>query len=80
MLAETRRIEKNMIQKLNCMYFVARRISMPNIEHMLKREKSEESVGMYKGFSKQLNDLINLYFSVTNEGIISHLSYLFILD
>jgi hypothetical protein len=48
MLAETRRIEKNMIQKLNCMYFVARRISMPNIEHMLKREKSEESIGMYK--------------------------------
>jgi len=45
---------------------------MPNIEHMLKREKSEDSVAMYKGFSKQLNDLINLYFSVTNEGMISH--------
>ena len=52
MLAETRRIERNMIQKLHCMYFVARRISMPNIEHMLKREKTEDASAMYKGFSK----------------------------
>ena len=51
MLAETRRIERNMIQKLNCMYFVARRISMPTIEHMLKKEKGEDYVAMYKGFS-----------------------------
>ena len=51
MLQETRRIEKNMVQKLNCMYFVARRISMPTVEQMLKREKSEDYVAMYKGFS-----------------------------
>lgn len=50
------------------MYFVARRISMPNIEHMLKREKTEDASAMYKGFSKQLNDLINMYFNVTNES------------
>ena len=68
MLNETRRIEKNMIQKLHCMYFIARRISMPTMEHMLKREKTEDATAMYKGFSKQLNDLINLYFNVTNEG------------
>jgi len=52
------------------MYFVARRISMPNVEHMLKREKAEDHVAMYKGFSKQLNELINLYFSVTDEETI----------
>nr|AEV53961.1 RecQ-like protein [Stylonychia lemnae] len=28
MLTETRRIERNMIQKLNCMYFVARKVSL----------------------------------------------------
>lgn len=50
------------------MYFVARRISMPNIEHMLKREKTEDAPAMYKGFSKQLNELINMYFNVTNES------------
>ena len=50
------------------MYFIARRISMPTMEHMLKREKTEDPTAMYKGFSKQLNDLINLYFNVTNEG------------
>lgn len=49
------------------MYFVARRISLPNVDHMLKREKSEDHVAMYKGFSKQLNELINLYFSVMDE-------------
>lgn len=51
------------------MYFVARRVSMPSIEHMLKREKNEDAVAMYKGYSKQLNELINLYFSITNEGM-----------
>ena len=52
MLAETRRIERNMIQKLNCMYFVARRISMPNVEHMMKKEKIEDNPQkMYMGFS-----------------------------
>lgn len=72
MLVETRRIEKNMIQKLHCMYFVARRISMPTVEHMLKREKQEDAVSMYKGFSKQLNDLINMYFAVTDESKNTH--------
>ena len=50
------------------MYFIARRISMPTVEHMLKREKSEDFVALYKGFSKQLNELINLYFSVADES------------
>ena len=68
MLTETRRIERNMVQKLNCMYFVARRVSMPSIENMMKREKNEDAVAMYLGFSKQLNELINLYFGVENEG------------
>lgn len=40
---------------------------MPNVEHMLKREKNEEAEPMYRDFSRQLNDLINLYFSVTDE-------------
>lgn len=68
MLNETRRIEKNMIQKLNCMYFIARRVSLPSVEYMLKKEKQENGEEMYKDFSQQLNDLINLYFSIENEG------------
>ena len=50
------------------MYFVARRISMPAVDYMLKKEKSEDFVALYKGFSKQLNELINLYFSVEDES------------
>lgn len=69
MLVETRRIERNMIQKLNCMYFVSRRISMTSIDHMLRKEK-ESGTGMYKAFSKELNELINLYFSVVDESTI----------
>ena len=42
---------------------------MPTIEHMLKKEKAEDYVAMYKGYSKQLNELINLYFSVEDESI-----------
>ncbi len=34
------------------MYFVARRISMPTVEYMLKKEKTEDASAMYKGFSK----------------------------
>ena len=68
MLAETRRIEKNMVQKLNCMYFVARRVSLANVENMLKKEKTEDAEAMYKGYSKQLNELINLYFSISDEN------------
>jgi len=64
MLKETRRVEKNMVQKLNCMYFVARKVSLPTVEYMLKKEKTENSEAMYSGFSKQLNDLINMYFNI----------------
>jgi len=39
MLKETRRIEKNMVQKLNCMYFVANRVSMPTVSIMMDKEK-----------------------------------------
>ena len=36
MLKETRRIEQNLVSKLNCMYFAARKVSLPNVEYMLK--------------------------------------------
>ena len=42
MLRETRLIEKNLIQKLNCMYFAARKISLPSIEFMMKKEQEME--------------------------------------
>jgi len=68
MLDETRKIESALVQKLNCMYFVARKVSLPSVENMLKKEKqTEDAKNMYLGFSKQLNDLLNLYFSVENE-------------
>ena len=70
MLKETRRIEQNMIQKLNCMYFVAKKVSLPSVDFMLKKEKSESEEGgleMYKKFSKELNDLINMYFNISKE-------------
>lgn len=69
MLAGTRQIEAALIQKLNCMYFVARKVSLPNVEFMLKEEKrGENGTDMYLKFSHDLNNLINLYFSITNEG------------
>ena len=37
----TRKIENALVQKLNCMYFVARKVSMPSIEALLKKEKSD---------------------------------------
>ena len=41
---------------------------MPTVEHMMKKEKIDDNPQkMYMGFSMQLNDLINLYFSVMNE-------------
>jgi len=49
------------------MYFVARKVSMPSIEALLKREKTE-SAKIYMDFSNQLNDLINKYFRTENEG------------
>lgn len=36
---------------------------MPSVDYMMKKEKElEDASGMYIGFSKKLNDLINLYF------------------
>lgn len=53
MLEGTRKIESALIQKLNCIYFVARRVSLPNVEFMLKEEKrSEEGTEMYLKFSQ----------------------------
>ena len=70
MLEATRRIESALIQKLHCAYFIARKVSMPTIEAMMKKEKAdvEAAKQMYVNFSKELNDLINLYFSIENEG------------
>ena len=34
MLDATREIESALVQKLNCMYFVARKVSMPSVESM----------------------------------------------
>lgn len=41
---------------------------MPSVDFMLKKEKNEDANAMYHGFSQKLNDLINLYFSIENEG------------
>ena len=70
MLEATRRIESALIQKLNCAYFVARKVSMPTIEAMMKKERVDVNAAkeMYLNFSQQLNELINLYFSIENEG------------
>jgi hypothetical protein len=68
MLEATRRIESALVQKLNCMYFVSRKISLPSVESLLKREKSfESSKEMYLEFSEALNTLINAYFSIEKE-------------
>ena len=69
MLEATRKIESALVQKLNCMYFVARKVSMPTVESMHKKEKTqEEGQDMYLDFSKQLNTLINTYFTISKEG------------
>ena len=70
MLDSTRKIENALIQKLNCMYFVARIVSLPSIDIMLKKERSSDDSGkeMYIDFSRELNRLINIYFSITDEG------------
>ena len=65
---ETRKIENALVSKLNCMYFVARKVSVPSIESLHKREKTE-SAQIYIDFSEQLNELINKYFRTENEGI-----------
>ena len=35
MLNATRRIERSLVSKLNCMYFVARKVSLPSVSFML---------------------------------------------
>lgn len=42
---------------------------MPTIEAMMKKERMDVDAAkeMYLNFSQQLNDLINLYFSIENE-------------
>jgi len=68
MLEATRRIESALVQKLNCMYFVSRKISLPSVENLLKKEKSLECAKeMYLDFSHALNELINTYFSIDKE-------------
>ena len=53
MLDSTRKIEQALIQKLNCMYFVARIVSLPSIETMLKKERlADNGKEMYIEFSK----------------------------
>jgi len=74
MLFETRKIEKNLVAKLNCMYFAARKVSLPNVDYMMRKEKEleeqeeESSQQMYIDFSKRLNDLINVYFRAEKNG------------
>ena len=73
MLQETRRIERNLVSKLNCMYFAARKVSVPSIEFMKKKEAELEESGedpsqLLLQFSRRLNDLINLYFSADKNG------------
>jgi hypothetical protein len=76
MLAETRRIEKNMVSKLNCMYFAARKVSLPSVDYMLRKEEEladqgtggQGSAELYLDFSRKLNNLINTYFQATRDG------------
>ena len=49
------------------MYFVARKVSLPSIEALQKRERTDSDM-IYQEFSQQLNDLINTYFRTENEG------------
>lgn len=72
MLKETREIENATVAKLNCMLFAANKVSLPNVELMMKKEAElgEKSQQMYLDFSKRLNDLINVYFrAVKGEDI-----------
>jgi len=68
MLTETRKIENNLVAKLNCMYYAARKVSLPNVDCMMRKEQELEnqepgsSEKMYTDFSLRLNDLINIYF------------------
>ena len=73
MLAQTRKIEKDMVGKLHSMYFAAKKVSMPSIKFMQKKEQDliqngEDPQSMYLECSKKLNQLINLYFSAGKDG------------
>ena len=78
MLVETRKIEKNLVSKLNCVYFAAKKVSLPNVDYMMRKERELEdqeensSQQMYHDFSKRLNDLINVYFRAEKNGKYSH--------
>ena len=48
------------------MYFVARRVSLPSVENMMKKEKAGGKE-IYLNYSKMLNELINTYFSIESE-------------
>ena len=57
------------------MYFVARKVSMPSVESMQKKERAQEQgEDMYLDFSKQLNQLINTYFSIEKQGKLLNIS------
>lgn len=58
---ESRKIENALVSKLNCMYFIARKVSMLSIDALLKKERLE-GADIYTDFNKQLNILINKYF------------------
>ena len=51
---ETRKIENALISKLNCMYFVARKVSTLSIDALLKKEKLEGQ-SIYGEFNQMLN-------------------------
>ena len=48
------------------MYFVARRVSLPSVENMIKKEKAGGKE-IYLNYSRMLNELINTYFSIESE-------------
>ena len=68
MLIETRKIEKNLVSKLNCMYFAARKVSIPSVAYMIQKEKQESTEGSYFETSQKLNALINKYFKAERGG------------
>lgn len=53
------------------MFFASRKVSLPSVDFMLKKENEvEDKASMYLGFSQRLNDLINLYFQAgRNEDV-----------
>jgi hypothetical protein len=73
MLQATRTVESNIVSKLNCMYLIARDISEPTVDILLKKMKAQEgNDDSESSFTMQtthrINDLINTYFKIDNEG------------